>query len=238
MPNTARIKPLPQHVAIIMDGNGRWAQQRSLTRLEGHKQGGVNARRVVETFLEYNIPYLTLYAFSTENWNRPKEEVKGLFKVLEEKLDEGDKVAREKKIRIRHLGKLGGLPRKVQQRIIQATNDTEKNTGMTLCLAFNYGGRDEIVEAARRMVRDKVDIKKINEATFSKYLYSEGIPDPDLIIRTGGEVRLSNFLTWQSAYAEIYFSPVLWPDFDRKEVGKALAAYSKRQRRFGRVGSG
>jgi undecaprenyl diphosphate synthase len=177
------------------------------------------------------------YAFSTENWNRPKEEVQGLFKLLEEKLDEGDEVAREKKIRVRHLGRLEGLPRKIQQRIAQATRDTAKNSGMTLCLAFNYGGRDEIVEAARRMVLDKLNPQKITETTFSKYLYSEGIPDPDLIIRTGGEMRLSNFLTWQSAYAEIYFSPVLWPDFDRKEIEKALSAYSKRQRRFGRVGS-
>jgi undecaprenyl diphosphate synthase len=224
-------------VAIIMDGNGRWAQQHGLTRLEGHKQGGLNARHVVETFIEYRIPYLTLYAFSTENWNRPKEEVQGLFKLLEEKLDEGDEVAREKKIRVRHLGRLEGLPRKIQQRIAQATRDTAKNSGMTLCLAFNYGGRDEIVEAARRMVLDKLNPQKITETTFSKYLYSEGIPDPDLIIRTGGEMRLSNFLTWQSAYAEIYFSPVLWPDFDRKEIEKALSAYSKRQRRFGRVGS-
>jgi undecaprenyl diphosphate synthase len=238
MPKTTKIKPLPQHVAIIMDGNGRWAQQRGLTRLEGHKQGGLNARQVVETFLEYRISYLTLYAFSTENWNRPKEEVQGLFKLLEEKLDEGDEVAREKRIRVRHLGRLEGLPRKIQQRIIQATRDTAKNTGMTLCLAFNYGGRDEIVEAARRMIQDNINAKKINEATFGKYLYSEGVPDPDLVIRTGGEMRLSNFLTWQSAYAEIYFTPVLWPDFDRKEIEKALAAYSKRQRRFGRVGSG
>ena len=175
MAHTTKIKPLPRHVAIIMDGNGRWAQQHGLTRLEGHKQGGLNARHVVETFIEYRIPYLTLYAFSTENWNRPKEEVQGLFKLLEEKLDEGDEVAREKKIRVRHLGRLEGLPRKIQQRIAQATRDTAKNSGMTLCLAFNYGGRDEIVEAARRMVLDKLNPQKITETTFSKYLYSEGM---------------------------------------------------------------
>ncbi|MBM3172514.1 MAG: di-trans,poly-cis-decaprenylcistransferase [Chloroflexi bacterium] len=238
MPKTAKIKPLPQHVAIIMDGNGRWAQQRGLSRLEGHKQGGLNARRVVETFIEYKVPYLTLYAFSTENWNRPREEVEGLFRLLEEKLDEGDEVAREKKITVRHLGRLEGLPRKIQRRIEEAVEQTKRNTGMTLCLAFNYGGRDEIVQATQRMMSDKVDAKKITEATFRKYLYSEGIPDPDLIIRTGGEMRLSNFLTWQSAYAEIYFTPVLWPDFDKKEIEKALAAYSKRQRRFGQVESG
>ncbi|MBM4453571.1 MAG: isoprenyl transferase [Chloroflexi bacterium] len=238
MPKASKIKPLPRHVAIIMDGNGRWAQKRGLPRLEGHKQGGLNARRVVETFLEYRVPYLTLYAFSTENWNRPKEEVQGLFRLLEEKLDEGDEVAREKKIRVRHLGNLEGLPQKIQKRIREAVEQTKNNTGMTLCLAFNYGGRDEIVQAARRMVSDKLNVKKINETTFSKYLYSEDIPDPDLIIRTGGEMRLSNFLTWQSAYAEIYFTPVLWPDFDKKEIEKALATYSKRQRRFGHVEPG
>ncbi|MBM3183068.1 MAG: isoprenyl transferase [Chloroflexi bacterium] len=238
MPKASKIKPLPRHVAIIMDGNGRWAQKRGLPRLEGHKQGGLNARRVVETFLEYRVPYLTLYAFSTENWNRPKEEVQGLFRLLEEKLDEGDEVAREKKIRVRHLGNLEGLPQKIQKRITEAVEQTKNNTGMTLCLAFNYGGRDEIVQATRRMVSDKLNVKKINETTFSKYLYSEDIPDPDLIIRTGGEMRLSNFLTWQSAYAEIYFTPVLWPDFDKKEIEKALATYSKRQRRFGHVEPG
>jgi len=228
-------KQLPKHVAIIMDGNGRWAQKRGLSRLEGHKQGGINARRVVETFLEYRIPYLTLYAFSTENWNRPKDEVEGLFKLLEEKLNEGDEVAREKKIRVRHLGRMDGLPRKIQKRIQAAVEQTKNNTGMTLCLAFNYGGRDEIVEATRRIIRDKLNTNKVNEGIFKAYLYSEGIPDPDLVIRTGGEMRLSNFLIWQSAYAEIFFTPVLWPDFDKKEIDKALTAYSRRQRRFGRL---
>ena len=228
-------KQLPQHVAIIMDGNGRWAQKRGMPRLEGHKEGGHNARRVVETFLEYRIPYLTLYAFSTENWNRPRKEIEGLFRLLEEKLNEGDEVAREKKIKVRHLGKMEGLPRKIQKRIEEVVEQTKNNTGLTLCLAFNYGGRDEIVEATRRMVRAKFNATKINETTFKAHLYTEGIPDPDLIIRTGGEMRLSNFLIWQSAYAEIYFTPVLWPDFDQKETEKALSAYIKRQRRYGRL---
>jgi len=237
MPQRLIKKQLPQHVAIIMDGNGRWAQKRGMSRLEGHKQGGLNARRVVETFLEYKIPYLTLYAFSTENWNRPREEVKGLFKLLIEKLDEGEKVAREKKIKVRHLGKMEGLPRKIQKRIEEVVEQTKNNTGLTLCLAFNYGGRDEIVEATRRIVHDKFNADKISETTFKAYLYTEGIPDPDLIIRTGGEMRLSNFLIWQSAYAEIYFTPVLWPDFDKREIEKALTAYIKRQRRFGQLES-
>ena len=235
MPGHFTIESLPQHVAIIMDGNGRWAQKRGLQRLEGHKQGGLNARQVVEIFREYNIPYLTLYAFSTENWNRPKEEIEGLFKLLEEKLDEGDEIAREKKIKVRHLGRLEGLPRKIRKRIMKTVKETENNNGMTLCLAFNYGGRSEIIEAVQRIIHNKIDAKKIDESVFSKHLYTESIPDPDLIIRTGGEMRLSNFLTWQSAYAEIYFTPVLWPDFDRKEIEKALASYIRRQRRFGRV---
>jgi undecaprenyl diphosphate synthase len=237
MPQRRTKKQLPRHVAIIMDGNGRWAQKRGLPRLDGHKQGGLNARKMVEAFLEYKIPYLTLYAFSTENWNRPKEEVEGLFRLLEEKLDEGDEVAREKSIRVRHVGKLDGLPRKIQKRIQDAVAQTKNNKGMTLCLAFNYGGRDEIVEATRLIVRDKINIKKVNEKMFEAYLYTEGVPDPDLIIRTGGEMRLSNFLIWQSAYAEIYFTPILWPDFNKKEIEKAFAAYSRRQRRFGQLNS-
>jgi undecaprenyl diphosphate synthase len=229
------INPLPQHVAIIMDGNGRWAKKRGLPRLEGHKQGAAIAQHVVETFIEYNVPYLTLYAFSTENWKRPKGEVQGLLRLLQERIDEGVKLAQEKNIRIRHLGKLDGLPRKIQDRMSKALELTKDNTSMTLCLAFNYGSRDEIAEAVRRIVRSGIKADKIDEAVLSKYLYTADIPDPDLVIRTGGEMRLSNFLIWQAAYAEIYFTPVLWPDFDKKEIDKALLAYSERQRRFGSV---
>ena len=224
---------LPQHVAIIMDGNGRWAKKRHLPRLAGHRQGAVNAQYIVEVFLEYNIPYISLYAFSTENWNRPQNEVEGLFQLLEEKLTEGIRLAQEKGIRIRHLGKLDGLSSMVQDRIRQALELTQTNTGMIVNLAFNYGGRDEIVEAVRQLVLNGVPAQDIDETVVSQYLYTAGIPDPDLIIRTGGEMRLSNFLTWQAAYAEIYFTPALWPDFDREEIDKALIAYSQRQRRFG-----
>jgi len=224
---------LPRHVAIIMDGNGRWAKRRHLPRLAGHKEGADNARRVVEVFLEYGIPYLTIYAFSTENWRRPATEVQVLFRLLEEKLGEGIRVAIEKGIRIRHLGKLDGLPPRVQGGIERAIELTRGNSRMTLSLAFNYGGRDEIVEAARRLMLENISPHNLDENLLSQHLYTSGIPDPDLIIRTGGEMRLSNFLTWQAAYAEIYFTPTAWPDFDQEEIDKALAAYSKRQRRFG-----
>ena len=229
---------LPQHVAIIMDGNGRWAKKRHLPRLVGHRQGAVNAQHIVEVFFEYNVPCLSLYAFSTENWNRPQDEVEGLFQLLEEKLAEGVRLAQEKGIRIRHLGKLDGLSSKVQDRIRQALELTQTNTGMTVNLAFNYGGRDEIVEAMRRLVLSGIPAQDIDETVVSRYLYTAGMPDPDLIIRTGGEMRLSNFLTWQAAYAEIYFTPALWPDFGRKEIDKALIAYSQRQRRFGSLPPG
>lgn len=235
MMSSVHLNRLPQHVAIIMDGNGRWAKRRGLPRLAGHKQGAANAQRVVEIFTEYGIPYLTLYAFSTENWNRPQAEVNGLLQLLKEKLDEGVKLAQEKGIKIRHLGKLDELSPEIQHRIKQALELTQNNTGMTFSLAFNYGGRDEIVEVMRRLILSGIPAQKIDESIVSQYLYTAGIPDPDLIIRTGGESRLSNFLTWQAAYAEIYFTPVLWPDFDRREIDKALIFYRQRQRRFGSV---
>jgi undecaprenyl diphosphate synthase len=227
------LEHMPQHVAIIMDGNGRWAKQRGLPRLAGHRQGINTAQKIVEIFIEYQIPYLTLYAFSTENWNRPRREIDGIFKIIGERLEEGIKFAQENGIRIRHLGKPDGLPLRLQEKVKRALELTQNNARMTLSLAFNYGGRDEIVESVRHLVIDGISPPQINEKVFSQYLYTANIPDPDLIIRTGGEMRLSNFLTWQSAYAEIYFTPVLWPDFNKQENDKALIAYSQRQRRFG-----
>lgn len=229
---------LPQHVAIVMDGNGRWAEQRGLPRLAGHNRGATAAQHIVEICAEYEIPYLTLYAFSTENWTRPQDEVNGLFQLLEERLDEGISLAQKEGIKIRHLGKLDGLSPKTKDGIRRAVELTQNNTKMTLGLAFNYGGRDEIVEATRRLILNGIPAQDIDENVISQYLYTSGIPDPDLIIRTGNETRLSNFLTWQAAYAEIYFTPVLWPDFDRKEIDKALIAYGQRQRRFGSLGQG
>ncbi len=224
---------LPQHVAIIMDGNGRWAKRHHLSRLEGHKKGALGVQQVVEVFIEYGIPYLTLYTFSTENWNRPKVEVDGLFELLDERLNEGISLALEKGIKLYHMGKLDGLPPKIQEKIQSALELTQYNTQITLSLAFNYGGRDEIVEATHKIIRKGIAAQDVDESVVSQHLFSAGIPDPDLIIRTGGEKRLSNFLLWQSAYAEIYFTQVLWPDFNRDEIVKSLRAYSKRKRRFG-----
>ena len=233
MIKVTNLKHLPQHVAIIMDGNGRWAKQRGLPRLVGHKQGVNTAQKVVEIFLGYKVPYLTLYSFSTENWDRPRVEIDGIFQILEERLEKGIKFAQENGIRICHLGKPDGLPLRLQERVKRALELTQNNSRMTVSLAFNYGGRDDIVEATKALILERISPQDINENVFSQYLYTAGIPDPDLIIRTGGEMRLSNFLIWQSAYAEIYFTPVLWPDFGKKEVDKALIAYSQRQRRFG-----
>lgn len=226
---------LPQHVAIIMDGNGRWAKQRGLPRLKGHLAGTKNIRLVSEIFAEYKIKYLTLFAFSTENWNRPSSEVKGLLKILSDRLNPEIKRLHEKNIRVRHLGRLDSLSRELQQKIKAAIELTSKNTGGTLSMAFDYGGRAEIVEAVRRLLSDRISAPGVNEDIFKKYLYAPDLPDPDLIIRTGGEKRLSNFLLWQAAYSELYFTDVLWPDFNREEIDKALATYKSRQRRFGRI---
>jgi undecaprenyl diphosphate synthase len=226
---------VPQHVAIIMDGNGRWAEKHHLPREEGHKKGATAAQQVTEILIEHKIPYLTLYAFSTENWNRPRIEVEGLLRLLGERLDEGIQFALKKGAKIRHFGKLDKLPPKIQEKIVEAVDLTKNNTSITLGFAFNYGSRDEIIEATQRIVKSGIRPEDISESVINQNLYTIGIPDPDLIIRTGGEMRLSNFLLWQSAYAEIYFTPALWPDFDRAEIDKALTAYSKRQRRFGKL---
>jgi undecaprenyl diphosphate synthase len=224
---------LPQHVAIVMDGNGRWASRRRKPRLYGHKQGALHARDFVEIFAEYGIPYLTLYAFSTENWSRPKAEVDGIIKLLSENLDRAVKVAHEQNIRIRHLGKEDRLPEAIRKKARAAIEKTSNNSGLTVNVAFNYGGRSEIVNAAQQIIRNRIKSDSLDENVFSRYLYTAGIPDPDLFIRTGGEMRVSNFLIWQSAYAELYFTPVLWPDFGRDELEKALTDFGRRQRRFG-----
>lgn len=224
---------LPQHVAIVMDGNGRWASRRRKPRLYGHKQGALHARDFVEIFAEYGIPYLTLYAFSTENWSRPKAEVDGIIKLLSENLDRAVKIAHEQNIRIRHLGKEDRLPEAILKKARAAIQKTSNNSGLTVNVAFNYGGRSEIVNAAQQIIRSRIKSDSLDETVFSRYLYTAGIPDPDLFIRTGGEMRVSNFLIWQSAYAELYFTPVLWPDFGRDELEKALTDFGRRQRRFG-----
>jgi undecaprenyl diphosphate synthase len=225
---------LPAHIAFIMDGNGRWAKCRGLSRLEGHRAGLEAARRIIHYLGESGIKFVTLYAFSTENWSRPEEEVKGLFRILADSLKKGALAdLHQNNVRIRHLGRQEGLPADVKKAITEATKLTQDNTGPVLSLALNYGGRQEIVDAVRHVITEAIPACDITEKTFNDYLYTAGLPDVDLVVRTSGEMRLSNFLLWQSAYAEYYFTPVLWPDFDRTEMDKALDAFSQRQRRFG-----
>ena len=225
----------PRHVAIIMDGNGRWARKRRLPRLVGHNAGGDNIRPVVKIFADHAVKYLTLYMFSTENWNRPKIEVAGLLTLLARKIDQETQAFHQENIRLVHLGRLDRLSQKLREKVQAAVDLTKNNTGLTLCLAFDYGGRDEIVQATRRIASAGIVGDNIDEALFARYLYSRDIPDPDLVIRTGGESRLSNFLLWQTAYSELYFTPVLWPDFGVKDVEEALSEYELRQRRFGKI---
>lgn len=228
-------KKLPRHVAIIMDGNGRWAQARGLPRIMGHRAGVEALRDIIKACVEFGIPYLTVYAFSTENWARPKEEVNGLMNILEEMIDKEVPELHRQGVQIRHIGKLEGLRPDLQRKIQEAIALTRHNRRLVLCVAFNYGGRDEILQAVRKILAAGLRPEEVTEETFTQYLYTAGIPDPDLVIRTSGEIRISNFLLWQAAYAEWYFTPVYWPDFDREEFRKALEAYAQRQRRFGRV---
>ncbi len=225
----------PQHVAVIMDGNGRWAKERGLPRLAGHKAGGENIRPVVKAFADHGVKYLTLYAFSTENWSRARVEVAGLLGLLGRKIDQETQAFHQENVRLVHLGRLDRLSERVRKKVKAAVELTRNNTGLTLCLAFDYGGRDEIVQAARRIAGAGIPGDNMDESAFARYLYSVDIPDPDLLICTGGESRLSNFLLWQAAYSELYFTPVLWPDFGGKEVQEALSEYRHRQRRFGRA---
>jgi len=225
----------PQHVAIILDGNGRWAKKRGLPRLMGHRAGVNNIHPVASAFATCGVKYLTLYIFSTENWNRPKIEIAGLLSILARRIDKETRVFHQENFRLIHLGKLDRLPQKLRQKVEAAIELTKNNTGLTLCLALDYGGRDEIVQAAKRIISAHIPGDQIDELVFSQYLYTNGIPDPDLIIRTGGEMRLSNFLLWQASYSELQFTPVLWPDFGQKEIEEALFEYKRRQRRFGNV---
>ena len=224
---------LPNHIAIIIDGNRRWAKQHGLPSFEGHLTATKNLRSVLEYLSKKQIKYVTLYLFSTENWKRSKIEVNGLFQLLEEMLDKEITELNKRGVRLRHLGRLNELPHHLQIAITRAVELTENNTDMTLSLAINYGGRTEILDAVHRLITDGISPQNIDEKLFSSYLYTAGLPDVDLLIRTGGELRISNFLTWQTVYTEFYFPNILWPDFDKKEVDKALLSYSQRQRRFG-----
>ena len=228
-----KIKNFPVHVAIVPDGNGRWAQRRGLPRIMGHRAGIMNMLKMIEYISDYPIPYVTFYGFSTENWTRPKTEVHGLFNLVERFVEEHLEQIHEKNIKIRHIGTMKGLPEVLQAAIKKSVAHTANNDGMTLGIAWNYGGRAEIVDAAAQLIASGTDPETLDEKIFADHLYTAGMPDVDLLIRTGLETRLSNFLIWQTAYAEYYFSEVLWPDFGREQIDLALMSYSKRHRRFG-----
>ena len=229
---------IPQHVAMIMDGNGRWALQRGLPRLAGHKAGTENLRRVIRATVEFGVKYLTIYAFSTENWGRPPEEVKGLMYILEDVIDRELGELHKEGVQLRHIGRLERLAPTLQEKVLDAVDMTKNNDRLILNLAFNYGGRDEIVQAIQRMMKDSVKPENVSDELVSQYLYTVGVPDPDLIIRTSGELRVSNFLIWQAAYSEWYITPTYWPDFDKEEYRRALETYANRDRRYGKVSSG
>lgn len=227
---------LPVHIAIIMDGNGRWAEKRNLPRIEGHKAGSKAVREAVETCARVGIKYLTLYAFSKENWRRPASEVAMLWELLYDYLRKEDKELVKNKIRLRVIGQREGVPQKVQQELQRVEELTRDFDSMVVLLALNYGGRTEIVEAVKKIIMEnRLMPEEIDEAVFSNYLYTAGIPDPDVLIRTSGELRVSNFLLWQIAYAEIWITPDFWPDFTRRHLLQALVDYQKRQRRFGSI---
>lgn len=224
---------VPQHIAIIMDGNGRWAQQRNMPRAAGHRAGVERIRSIVQECRQHGVRYLTLYAFSTENWNRPGPEVTMLMALLSEFIDRETYNLHDEGVQIRHLGGTQNLSSSLLQKIRWAVDLTRNNDVLTLAVALNYGGRADIVQAVQHLIAEGVPPEQITEDAISQRLYTCGMPDPDLIVRTAGEFRLSNFLIWQAAYAEYYSSPVFWPDFGPKELQEAIAAYGRRERRFG-----
>ncbi len=221
----------PIHVAIIMDGNGRWAQKRGLPRIEGHRRGAVKAEKVVGWAAQENIKYLTLYTFSTENWKRPKEEVSFLFSLLVDMLRKKLKRIMEQGVRLRFSGRLHELPKEIYEVCADFEETTKTNSTIQVILALNYGGRAELVDAFNKAI--KSGVKELDETTLRNFLYLPDVPDPDLVIRTAGEERLSNFLIWQTAYSELYFTKTLWPDFSREDFKKALEDFKKRDRKFG-----
>ena len=227
---------LPRHIAIIMDGNGRWAKERNLPRIRGHEEGIKSVKEVVETCARLGIKYLTLYAFSKENWKRPKSEVNALWKLLENYLKNEDKILVKNNLSLKMIGQLESLPKSVQEELKRVMNLTKNNDRMYIILALNYGGRTEIIDAVKKLfneIEKGFNVKNLNESLFSQFLYTYDFPDPDLVIRTSGEMRISNFLLWQIAYSEIWITPVLWPDFRKKNLLEAILDYQKRERRFG-----
>lgn len=229
---------LPKHVAIIMDGNGRWAVKRGLPRLAGHRAGTENLRRIIRACVEFGVRYLTIYAFSTENWGRPREEVDGLMHILEDVIDHELNELNQQGVQIRHIGRLDQLAPSIQKKVIEAVRVTQGNDRLILNVAFNYGGRDEIVHAIQQIIAAGIPAEAVTPELVSSYLYTAGVPDPDLIIRTSGELRISNFLIWQAAYAEWFVTPIYWPDFGKEEFRKALNTFANRDRRYGKVNAG
>src|SRR5574341_1777375 len=224
---------IPAHVAIIMDGNGRWAKQRSLPRIAGHRAGTENLREVIRACVEFGIKILTIYAFSTENWGRPEEEVKGLMRILKDVRDRELEELHKEGVQLRHMGDLSRINPRLQEKVLDAIELTKDNDRLILNVAFNYGGRAEIVHAIQKIVEAGYKPEEITEELVTSYLYTSNLPDPDLIVRTSGELRTSNFLIWQGAYAEYYFAPVYWPDFNKEELRKALFHFDERDRRYG-----
>jgi undecaprenyl diphosphate synthase len=230
---------LPLHVAIIMDGNGRWAQQRGLDRVFGHQQGVVSLREVIETAAELGIRFLTLYAFSTENWGRPDDEINALMGIMVQSLNNETETLLKNNIRLRAIGDVNRLANDVRERLSETLKITSECTGLTLLVALSYSSRWEITEAARKIseeiIRGELKPSEINEENFGQYLSTRGIPDPELMIRTSGELRISNFLLWQLAYTELYFTDILWPDFGKDDFYRAIIDFQKRERRFGKT---
>ena len=230
-----KLAKIPTHVAIIMDGNGRWALEKGLPRVSGHKAGTENLREVIEACVEFGIQYLTIYAFSTENWKRPEEEIQGLMRIFRTMLDRELKSLHENGVQLRHFGCLERIEATLKKKVLEAIELTKNNQTLILNVAFNYGGRNEILRAVQGIIKDGLPAEEVTEDAFSNYLYSANCPDPDLIIRTSGEYRCSNFLIWQGAYSEWYFTPTYWPDFGREDLHEALVVYNQRERRYGKV---
>ena len=225
----------PNHVAIIMDGNGRWATSQGKTRFAGHRAGTIHINDIVRAFVEHGVKYLTIFAFSTENWGRHKREVDALISLIHSAVLEQTETLHEQGVKINHIGRLDRLPINIQSAIENSINMTKYNATLTLTIAFDYGGRADILNAVKSVVNNQIESESITESIFSQHLSTSDLPDPDLVIRTAGEMRLSNFLLWESAYAEYYSTKVMWPDFGHVEVNHAIAAYAKRVRRFGEL---
>jgi undecaprenyl diphosphate synthase len=230
-----KLETLPRHVAIIMDGNGRWAKARGLPRLAGHRAGTENLRPILEASVDFGIEILTIWAFSTENWCRPDAEVKGLLRILERMIQREVRELNKQGVQLRHIGQMERLPARLQKQVQDAVELTRDNDRLILNVAFDYGGRAEIVHAVQQIIREGIPADEVDEDVLSRHMYTAGQPDPDLIIRTGGDLRTSGFMLWQSAYTEYYITPTFWPDFGRDELYQALVAFSQRERRFGGI---